>query len=149
MRQDLQLEFAPSVGQTRPFPDVDTSERRVPGLADAPDVRVLLHLPSDAPRLLPGALYIPGRRRGMSWGGPMTRPPPPRRTAAKAAAQRIIPSNDDEGTATFLAELLGIEIPAQWPQWLALARLSQAPGVVGLTLLLVLVLALSPTAATA
>jgi Cof subfamily protein (haloacid dehalogenase superfamily) len=34
-------------------------------------------------------------------------------TATKAAAQRIIPSNDEEGVATFLEELLGIQVPAQ------------------------------------
>lgn len=33
--------------------------------------------------------------------------------ATKAAADRIIPTNDEEGVVTFLAEFLGIRVPAQ------------------------------------
>lgn len=42
------------------FPDVAVSERRVPGPAGAPDVRVLIYLPKEAARPLPAMLWIHG-----------------------------------------------------------------------------------------
>jgi triacylglycerol lipase len=43
-----------------PVPSVEVSERRVPGPAGAPDVRVLLYQPKDAARPAPGLLWIHG-----------------------------------------------------------------------------------------
>ncbi|EYF07104.1 alpha/beta hydrolase [Chondromyces apiculatus] len=42
------------------FPDVEVEERRVPGPDGAPEVRVLIYLPKDAPRPLPALLWIHG-----------------------------------------------------------------------------------------
>ncbi len=42
------------------FPDVEVTERRVPGPQGAPDVRVLVYLPKEAPRPLPALLWIHG-----------------------------------------------------------------------------------------
>lgn len=41
-------------------PDIEVSERTVPGPEGAPDVRVLVYVPRDAPRPLPGLLWIHG-----------------------------------------------------------------------------------------
>jgi acetyl esterase/lipase len=41
-------------------PDVDVSERSIPGPAGAPDVRVLVYLPTRAPRPLPALVWIHG-----------------------------------------------------------------------------------------
>lgn len=43
-----------------PFPTVEVSERRVPGPAGAPDVRVLIYQPKDAARPAPGMLWVHG-----------------------------------------------------------------------------------------
>lgn len=43
-----------------PFPTVAVSERRVPGPAGAPDVRVLIYQPKEAARPVPGMLWIHG-----------------------------------------------------------------------------------------
>lgn len=43
-----------------PFPTVALSERRVPGPAGAPDVRVLIYQPKEAERPVPGMLWIHG-----------------------------------------------------------------------------------------
>jgi acetyl esterase/lipase len=43
-----------------PFPDVDVTERHVPGPQGAPEVRVLVYLPKSAPRPLPALLWIHG-----------------------------------------------------------------------------------------
>src|ERR1700732_2091273 len=42
------------------FPDIDVSERFLPGPAAAPDVRVLLYQPKNAPRPMPGLVWIHG-----------------------------------------------------------------------------------------
>jgi acetyl esterase/lipase len=43
-----------------PFPDVEVSERYVPGPAGSPDVRVLVYLPKQAPRPVAALLWIHG-----------------------------------------------------------------------------------------
>src|SRR5262245_38356781 len=45
---------------TPEFPDIDVGERRVPGSAGAPDVRVLVYIPKSAPRPLPALLWVHG-----------------------------------------------------------------------------------------
>jgi acetyl esterase/lipase len=45
---------------TPEFPDIDVSERHVPGPVGAPDVRVLVYIPKSAPRPLPALLWIHG-----------------------------------------------------------------------------------------
>lgn len=42
------------------FPDIDVTERHVPGPKGAPDVRVLVYLPKSAPRPLPALLWVHG-----------------------------------------------------------------------------------------
>ncbi len=42
------------------FPDIEVTERHVPGPQGAPDVRVLVYLPASAPRPLPALLWIHG-----------------------------------------------------------------------------------------
>ncbi len=42
------------------FPDIEVTERRIPGPAGAPDVRVLVYLPKSAPRPMPALLWIHG-----------------------------------------------------------------------------------------
>ena len=42
------------------FPDIEVSERRVPGPEGAPDVRVLVYLPKNKPTPLPALLWIYG-----------------------------------------------------------------------------------------
>jgi triacylglycerol lipase len=52
--------LAQQLKQEPNFPDVDTSERFVPGRDGAPDVRVLVYMPTEAPRPLPAMLWIHG-----------------------------------------------------------------------------------------
>jgi len=42
------------------FPDIEVTERQVPGPRGAPEVRVLVYLPKSAPRPLPALLWIHG-----------------------------------------------------------------------------------------
>jgi acetyl esterase/lipase len=55
--RDMQAQQA---AETPPAPDIDVSERFVPGPAGSPDVRVLVYLPRHAPRPLPAMLWIHG-----------------------------------------------------------------------------------------
>lgn len=52
--------FAQVTAAAPAFPDVEVSERRVPGPAGAPDVHVLLYRSKSAARPLPGLLWIHG-----------------------------------------------------------------------------------------
>ncbi|HCI79359.1 MAG TPA: arylesterase, partial [Ktedonobacter sp.] len=42
------------------FPDIDVSERHIPGPQDAPDVRVLVYLPKNTSTPTPALLWIHG-----------------------------------------------------------------------------------------
>jgi acetyl esterase/lipase len=42
------------------FPDIDVTDRTVPGPEGAPDVRVLIYVPKDVPRPMPALLWIHG-----------------------------------------------------------------------------------------
>jgi len=42
------------------FPDIEVTERNVPGHSDSPDVRVLVYIPKNSPRPLAGLLWIHG-----------------------------------------------------------------------------------------
>jgi acetyl esterase/lipase len=52
--------FAQQATALPAFPDIEVSERHVPGPAGAPDVRVLVYLPKSSPRPLPALLWIHG-----------------------------------------------------------------------------------------
>lgn len=52
--------FAQQRAAVPEFPGIEVSERRVPGPAGAPEVRVLVYLPGGAPRPLPALLWIHG-----------------------------------------------------------------------------------------
>ena len=52
--------FAQQAAMLPAFPDIEVSERRVPGPTGAPDVRVLVYLPKGSPRPLPALLWIHG-----------------------------------------------------------------------------------------
>jgi len=60
VRADLAALNAQTARALPDFPDVAVTERRVPGPRGAPDVRVLVYLPTRAPRPLPALLWIHG-----------------------------------------------------------------------------------------
>jgi acetyl esterase/lipase len=52
--------FAQMAAAAPAFPDIEVSERTIPGPAGAPDVPVLVYIPKNAPRPLPALLWIHG-----------------------------------------------------------------------------------------
>ena len=60
VRADLAAMSAQQAGGLPNFPDIEVTERHVPGPPDAPDARVLVYLPKSAPRPLPALLWIHG-----------------------------------------------------------------------------------------
>ena len=60
IRAELAAMNAQMAGGLPDFPDIEVTERRVPGPQGAPDVRVLVYLPKSAPRPLPALLWIHG-----------------------------------------------------------------------------------------
>jgi acetyl esterase/lipase len=60
IRNDLKAEVAQMAAAAPAFPDVEVTEHTVPGPEGAPDVRVLVYIPTRAPRPLPCLLNIHG-----------------------------------------------------------------------------------------
>ena len=60
VRAMLAEQFAQMRALLPAYPDIEVSERRIPGPAGAPDVRVMVYRPKEAPRPLPALLWVHG-----------------------------------------------------------------------------------------
>lgn len=60
IRANFAETMAQAAAMAPAFPDIEVTERRIPGPAGAPDVRVLVYLPKSAPRPMPALLWIHG-----------------------------------------------------------------------------------------
>ncbi len=59
--RDGMADMSAQLSATAPaFPDIEVTDRTVPGPSGAPEVRVLVYLPKNAPRPLPALLWIHG-----------------------------------------------------------------------------------------
>ena len=60
IRADEAEMLAQQAGELPAYPEIEVTERRVPGPEGAPEVRVLVYLPKDAPCPMPALLWIHG-----------------------------------------------------------------------------------------
>jgi len=60
IREGFDQMMAQGAAMAPAFPDIEVSERHVPGSVGSPDVRVLVYIPKNVARPMPGLLYIHG-----------------------------------------------------------------------------------------